>query len=289
MTTLIERITQTVNDNMVKFIASQEDGIELWEAEHVHQTWTDLPAHINGSGHVGPMTFPSILFKNAEDYLKNETVDSPDFFRDLNLDQIVEAITARKEEYDLKPFFYTPLPNVEAIRYRHEVMLDMEDASLMAHINAFAEKMIVVRRYLALIKKLDFNTHKKGWFLEAALVYCDAVTNLAHDLHQANLKSPGFLAFQQYVTNYAHSPAFELLQTEAQAVKGKLSGIRYSVIIRPGKFSVRKYDRETDYTVEVEQVFEKFKQGAVNDYRLKLYEQAQSPSKKELKRLLSSA
>ncbi|MEW5960457.1 MAG: DNA mismatch repair protein MutS [Chloroflexota bacterium] len=218
------------------------------------------------------MTFLSILFKNAEDYLKNETVDTPDFFMDLNLDQIVEAITARKEAYNLKPFFYTPLRNIEAIRYRHEVMLDMEDATLMAHIKAFAEKMTIVRRYLALIEKLDFDYHKKGWFLEAALVYCEAVTNLERDLRLANLKSRGFLAFREHITHYVHSPEFEALRAEAEAVKSELSGIRYSVIIQPGKFSVRKYDGEMDYTVEVEQVFEKFKQGAVNDYRVKLYE-----------------
>jgi DNA mismatch repair protein MutS len=31
--------------------------------------------------------------------------------------------------------------------------------------------MSTVRRYLALAEKLDFDYHKKGWMLEAALVY----------------------------------------------------------------------------------------------------------------------
>ncbi|HEX9923051.1 MAG TPA: DNA mismatch repair protein MutS [Anaerolineae bacterium] len=220
------------------------------------------------------MTFHSILFKNTEERIKNETVDAPDFFRDLNLDQIIDAITAGKQEYHLKPFFYNPLRDVETIHYRHEVMRDLEDDTLMAHLKTFAEKMTIVRRYLALIKKLDFNSHKKGWFLEAALVYCEAVTGLARDLSLANLKSRGLLAFREYVASYAHSSGFESLLAEAEAVKGELSGVKYSVIVRPGKFSVRKYDEETDYTVAVEKVFEKFKQGAVEDYRVKLYEQS---------------
>jgi len=220
------------------------------------------------------MTFHSILFKNTEDCLKSETVDAPDFFVDLNLDQIIDAITVSKQEYNLKPFFYTPLRNVEAILYRHEVMQDMEDETLMAHIKVFAEKMVIVRRYLALVEKLDYNYHKKGWFLEAMLVYCEAITGLAHDLSQTNLQSCGFLAFREYVTHYVHSPGFETLRAEAQAVKDELSGVKYSVIVQSGKFSVRQYDGEADYSVEIEKVFEKFKQGAVGDYRVKLYEQS---------------
>jgi hypothetical protein len=191
---------------------------------------------------------------------------------DLNLDQIIDAITAGKQEYNLKPFFYTPLHDVEAIRYRNEVMQDMEDEMLMGHIEAFAQKMIIVRRYLALVEKLDFNYHKKGWFLEAALVYCDVVTGLARDLSFADLKSCGFLAFHEYVTNYLRSPGFQSLLAEAQAVKGGLSSLKYGVIVQYGKFSVRQYEGETDYSVEVEKIFEKFKQGAVKDYQVKLYE-----------------
>jgi len=218
------------------------------------------------------MTFPSILFEKTKDGQKRETVAAPDCFGDLNLDQVVEAITTGKQEYNLKPFFYTPLPDVETIHYRHEVMQDMADETLMGYIKAFAEKMVSVRRYLALVEKLDYNYHQKGWFLEAALVYCQAVTGLAADLSQANLQSRGFLAFREYITHYVHSPGFETLRAEAQAVKDDLSGVKYSVIAQSGKFSVRQYDDEADYSVEVEKVFEKFNQGAVEDYRVKFRE-----------------
>jgi len=215
------------------------------------------------------MPFLSILFKNEDD-IKRQGVEQLAFFRDLNLNQIVEAVTAGKQEYNLKPFFTTPLRDVETICYRHEVMRDMEDEALMAHINVFAEKMIIVRRYLALAEKLDLDHHKNGWFLEATLVYGDAVTGLAHNLGLANLKSHGFLAFRAYLTRYVQSPAFQALLAEAQQVKNDLSSVKYCVIIESGKFRVRKYEGETDYSVEVEKTFEKFKQGAVKDYRLDL-------------------
>jgi hypothetical protein len=218
------------------------------------------------------MTFHSILFRNSGDTIKTDTIEAPSFFGDLNLDQIIDTITAGRQEYDLKPFFYTPLRDAETIYYRHEVMRDMEDATLMAYIKAFAEGMTIVRRYLAMVEKLDFNYHKKGWFLEAALLYCEAMTDLARNLSLADLKSRGFLAFRQFVTYYAHSPGFQSLLAEAQQVKDGLSGVKYGVIIQTGKFSVRMYEGETNYSVEVEKTFEKFKQGAVKDYRVKLHE-----------------
>ena len=218
---------------------------------------------------VRPMTFHSILFEQ-KDSIKAETLEPPTCFADLNLDQVINAITAGKQEYNLKPFFYTPLRDAETIYYRHQVMQDMEDASLMACINAFAEKMVIVRRYLKLVEKLDFHHHKEGWFLEAVLVYCDAVTQLAYDLSQANLQSRGLRAFREYVASYVQAPAFQVLAEEARQVKRDLANVKYCVIVRIGKFSVRRYEGEADYSVEVEKTFEKFKQGAVKDYRVDL-------------------
>jgi hypothetical protein len=218
------------------------------------------------------MTFYSILFEKEN--IQKESAKQPEFFQDLNLDQVINAITARKKDYNLKPFFYNHLRDAETIHYRHEVMRDMEGKDLMACINAFAEKMIIVRRHLGLVEKLDFNYHKQGWFLEAVLLYCDAVIGLVENLNTAQVKSRGFLAFREYVTNYVHSHGFQSLRTEAQRVKSGLSDVKYCVIVQYGKFSVRKYEGETDYSVDVEKTFEKFKQGAVKDYRLDLYKGA---------------
>jgi DNA mismatch repair protein MutS len=216
------------------------------------------------------MTFCSIL--SDKDNLQKETAKQPEFFPDLNLDQVIDAITARKQDYNLKPFFYDHLRDAATIYYRHEVMRDLESNELTTHIKAFAEKMVRVRRYLGMVEKLDFHHHKQGWFLESVLVYCEATNHLYHDLEQLDLKSRGLLAFREYVTAYTHSHPFQALQKEAQKVKSGLSNVKYSVIIQGGRFSVRKYEGETDYSVEVLQTFEKFKQGAANNYLSDLHE-----------------
>jgi hypothetical protein len=216
------------------------------------------------------MTFHSILFERTEDSIKKETLEAPVFFIDLNLDQIIDAITAGKQEYNLKPFFYTSLHDVEAIKYRHEIFQDLENQILVENINSFAQKMIVMRRYLALIEKLYYKNHKEGWYLETVEIYCDAVSSLAHDLSLVDLRSRGFLAFREYVTNYANSDGFTSLVAEMKKLKADLSTVKYCVIIKGLTVRVRKYESETDYSVEVEKVFDKFKQGAAKDYKVKL-------------------
>jgi len=215
------------------------------------------------------MTFRSILFKRTEDCIKNETLEAPEFFIDLNLDQIVDAITAGWQEYNLKPFFYTSLNDSDAIYYRHEVMRDLENKILFEHIKSFAQRMRAMRGHLAQADKLHYKYQKKRWFLDAVEIYCEAVNGLVIDLTLVDLKSSGFLAFREYISNYVKSGGFTLLLAETKKLKADLSGIKYCLLIKDNSIKVRKYESEIDYSADVEETFEKFKQGAARDYRVK--------------------
>jgi DNA mismatch repair protein MutS len=213
------------------------------------------------------MTFPSILFEKTEDSIKKETLEAPAFFVDLNLDQIIDTIAAGKQEYDLKPFFYTSLHDVEAIKYRHEIFRDLEHENLFEHIKSFAQEMRVMRQHLAQADKLRYKYQKERWFLEAVAIYGDAVNRLVHDLSLVDLKSRGLLAFREYLTKYANSERFTSLTAETQKLFADLSTVRYCLLIKGNSIKVRKYEAEIDYSADVEETFEKFKQGAVKDYR----------------------
>lgn len=222
----------------------------------------DLPARTL------PVVFHSMLFEKAQDSPGGEMPEAPAFFADLNLDQVVDAITDGRQEYNLKPFFYTPLKDRDAIGYRQEIMQDLESASLLEAVKSFAGKMHTMRVYLALIDRLHYTYNKEGWFLEAVAVYCDAVTSLAHALSLADLRSRGFVAFRDYLTNHVGSDRFVSLLAETRRLKDQLSAVRYCLLIDGNRVIVRKYESEIDYSAEVERTFEKFKQGAVKDYRI---------------------
>jgi hypothetical protein len=216
-----------------------------------------------------PARFRSILFDAADEGVSGESAETPDYFRDLNLDQIVDAITAGRDEYNLKPFFCRRLTNLALITYRQEIMRDLEDGVLFQSVKSFAERMRMMRTNLTVAKDRDFKYEKEAWFVEAVESYGGAVTNLRDDLHQREPHSRGLLEFRDYLTEYAESDRFKTLVTQARKVKTDLSRIRYCLLIKGDTVIVRNYEGESDYSVDVEQTFAKFKQGAVTDYRVK--------------------
>ena len=211
------------------------------------------------------MTFSILSIGQHDKYAQ----EMPAFFVDLNLDQIVNAAIAGKEEYDLSPFFYTPLANIDGIAYRHEVFQDLEDNALLERIQSFARTMHDMREQLAKVGKLRHQHQKEAWLLHATEFYCDAVRHFQSDLSNFQIKSRGFLALREYLTNYANGSAFASLEQETNELKSRLSKVRYSILIKGDIVNVRNYESEPDYSVEVEETFAKFKQGAVKDYLAK--------------------
>ena len=220
------------------------------------------------SGHDSPR-FYSILFRRPADRLGDDALSAPEFFPDLNCDQIVDAITAGRDEYNLKPFFHACLSRVEAIQYRHQVMQDLDRPPLYERVSSFTAKMRDVREHLLQAQKMYYQEQKQAWFLDGVDNYCEATKSFAAELANLELQSRGFLAFRDYLDGYSCSARFSALLSQAKKLKADLAAVEYCVLIKAGGFTVRKYEREVDYSAEVERTFDKFKQGAVKDYRVK--------------------
>ena len=212
--------------------------------------------------------FHSILFEGPSPRALDTAGEEPAFFRDLNLDQIVDAITAGWRDYHLAPFFRAPLHELSAIAYRQEVMRDLESPASAEAVRLFTRRIRDSQRYLNLSGDSPFKHHGEGWFLASALLYCEAVEQVTQDLAQLPLTSRGLLAFRQYLSEYVASVSFRTLSDEAKGLGVELSAIRYTLVIHGSRVTVRDYDEEADYSAAVEKTFEKFRLGAVKDYRV---------------------
>lgn len=211
----------------------------------------------------------SVLFRNATDRPAAERASEPEFFRDLNLDQVVDAVTTARDQYDLKPFFYAPLPSVDDALYRQEVFQDLEREDVAEGIRAFAQAMRSMREHLAQAKKLRYPLQEQAWFRDAIEIYVDAVRRLAEHLETVDVRSRGLRALREHLTAYVASGAFTTLARETEERKDALARIHYGLHIDGDHVTVGFYEGEADYATEVLDTFEKFKRGAVKDHRAK--------------------
>ena len=213
--------------------------------------------HVSDEG-AAAEEFHSILFDRG----------APAYFSDLNLDQILSSITAGYEEYDLGAFFYEHLDDPDTISYRQEVFGDLEQEALFETITLFSKQMRDMRAHLAQSIELRYRYQKEAWFVDAIEIYHEAIASLAGDLAHSELGSQGLKRFRGYLADYARSPAFTSLVTDTQRVKQNLTEVQYSLQIKGPRVTVAMYDSEADYSAEVLATFDRFKQGAVKDYRI---------------------
>ncbi len=215
--------------------------------------------------------FSGLLFDEPVDSeLTDNQEKGQSFVSDLNLDLVVDAIVARREESDfLKQHLYRQLHNIRTVRYRHEIFQDLEAGTLFEAVKDFAQKIYQVRAHANQVEKMFYRYQKEGWFLDEVAIYCEAVTTLAADFDACEIHSRGLNAFGDYLFNYVASPEFSSLKAETMDLKNALEAIKYSVRIKGLKVEVRRFLEEDDYSAVVEATFERFNQGSLKDYKVK--------------------
>ena len=212
------------------------------------------------------MTFPSLLSAGPAVPPTGDDEDRA-YTRDLNLDQIVAAVTRDRDEHDLiATVLNTRLHEAEAVRYRQEVFQDLEDPGLSDAVRRFSTLMSRVRRHQHQLEQMRYRLQQEGWRLDAAAIYCDAVSSLATQLASARLSSRGLLAFRDHLAAFTASGPFTTLARETKECRDALGKVRYCVNIRGDRVEVSHYDGEADYSAAVLGTFDRFKQGTAQDY-----------------------
>jgi hypothetical protein len=210
----------------------------------------------------------SILFERPDE--NDAPVGEPACFFDLHLDQIVQAVVAGREPYDLGPLFYRPLTSASAVRYRHDVQRDLEQPDVLEAVRTFAEQMRLVRDRLGRAEKAHHALESQRWFLDAVRAYCAGVGAFGDRLGQAQLGSRGLDQLRAFLHDYTGSLPFGDLASESEALIEALGSIRYAVQIKGGRVRVTPFDDEPDYGAAVRATFAKFEQGAVGDHRVRV-------------------
>lgn len=216
------------------------------------------------------MTFHSILFEGADQEFSAECATEPAFFNDLNLDQFVNRVTTGWEEYNLAPFYYTRLGDLQTIIFRQQIVRDLEPPTLFQAIKSFSAQMQAMRRRIDQAKQFFYERASQRGFLGAVEIYCAAVERLTLDICSHEPKSQGLILLQDYLAHYVSSAGFRALVTETEALKADLATIKYCLLIKGDTITVRNPEDEDDYSVSVEETFKKFRRNADQRFRIEV-------------------
>jgi DNA mismatch repair protein MutS len=216
----------------------------------------------------------SALFERAEDPRRTSPCEVPSYFTDLNLDQVVDAIAQSRPSYALTSYYYRTLREPDEVVYRQEVFRDLEDPGLLKALTAFSERIRSMRRSLESLEKIYSLWHHRGWFLEAARDYRNAIDLLARYLEGVSLGSRALRAFKDYLVRYLATEAFAAFSKEIDDLERDFAQVHYCVTIKNLTVKVRKYDGEVDYGADIEETFSRFSQGSVKSYLSKYPESA---------------
>jgi len=199
----------------------------------------------------------SVLFDRAPEGWP--AAEGGDFVVDLHLDEIASWLTARRDEYDLRAFFFAPCPDVEGVAYRHEVFRDLESTALTTTLRSFADGMRVIRGRLARASTSRYRYERERWLLEAVGGYVLTVAALADGLDVAAPRSRGLGQIADHVRDYVGSGAFARLRSDAARVAGALEGLDFRVRISGRRVVVSRYEAEPDYGAELLATFGRFR------------------------------
>ena len=139
-------------------------------------------------------------------------------------------MTAGREEYDLEPLFYAPLRDPEAVRYRHEVLRDLEQRRGARVGPGLRQADACDARHLEQAQKLHYAHQQESWFLDAVELYCDAVAALAGELGAPRRRLARVPRPRPPTWPTTPGPTrFAGLAAETRALKADLAEVRYSV------------------------------------------------------------
>ena len=198
----------------------------------------------------------SVLFPRAD--TAQDVEAPPECFHDLRLNDIVEAVCDGHPDDRVTRLFYSPLREVSAVEYRHQVFGDLERDKIRQSIADFTHAMAAMRGQLREAEWVRHRLQRQGWFVHAVHTFCNAVTSLRDGLARAELSSRGLRDFTKHLDEYVAGDTFRSLASDTQAVLSELGNLRYTVRIHDLRVRVEKYAGQTDYSHEAVSTFDRF-------------------------------
>lgn len=193
----------------------------------------------------------------------------PDFYEDLNLNQIIEWIRMVWGG-DVTSYYYYFPADAECQEYRRAILQDIKREGLYQELKTFNETVKLWREAQGKKEKVEMKLQKASWHIQEIGYYCDAFEQLYRVLEARNLQAQGLLALRAYLKEYIASEGFLALQEKVNYLRTEIAKIRFTLHYVNDRVIVRQEECEGTYDAFLSQCFSEHNSCLRNPFGLEL-------------------
>lgn len=186
---------------------------------------------------------------------KRRPVMMPEYFLDLNLNQIVRELQEKGKDYDIRGMYYDFPKDYETVLYRQAIYREIREKGLAASFSAFAGKMRETREYKERHEKVrDKYQYQMYWF-NAVCSFTAGVELLRKSLADCVPESEGLQGLLQFLEELCGTKLWKDCAADREKIGGMLSGLRFEVSIDGADLKVRTLQQEKYYFDRLKTLF----------------------------------
>lgn len=210
--------------------------------------------------------YPGVLERVYKE--KEPKLVMPDYFSDLNLDQIVKELRDRGEGYDIRSLYLSYPEDVETVWYRQGIYREIRQKGLEGSFKQFSKMMQGTRKYVDLYRKAENEQQWKTFFFYAVREYVQGVNLLQRALGEAAVTSEGLRGLLEYVTGFCTEERWISCMEEIERLEEVFRGLRFRFRIEGGELDVVPDTGDKYYFDYLKQLFPEGFSGREGEYGL---------------------
>ena len=199
----------------------------------------------------------SLLTKNRNQQFYTEKMNSlsmPNYLIDLNVDQVIDAITEDWDEKLGKLYYWLPEDN-ETEDYRRDIYSDIKNDKVYAKLKNYLE--VSKKRGECMVQKdrVELKVQRFVWHVREVVAYVEAVEYLLDILDEPGIISEGMKGLREYLKKYTASSEYTSFRNEAAGLIKLLKEFRFLISYENGRIVVTEGKGNGSYEDFLEQSF----------------------------------
>lgn len=185
----------------------------------------------------------------------HEETEVPDFFLDLNLNQIIRELQEKGKDYEIRKMYGRFPKDYETVCYRQAVYREIRRKGLEKPFSLFSRKMRDTRWYKERHEKAEEKYQYQMYWFNSVNEFVDGVELLKEALVRAKPESEGLSGLLAYAEECCEKPVWKECIKDKEKINGMLSGLRFELSIDGANLKVRTGQREEYYFDKLKLLF----------------------------------